>query len=191
MTISALFDIIIFEITVTVPRWRNKQWLIGCTSCNSAFIWNLHQSFQIVGIGHSQYQIMRGKSSLTNLTSFYDKVAYWIDHSILQDRISRLQPDKYKILWVNSQLMGQTQRVSINGVTSSCCPVTNEVHRGSICRVSSSVCFPKWSGHRTQTQINKVRKQHKIERNLWLPEESIGLAERSQQIRGLDNHQLH
>lgn len=191
MTISALFDIIISEITVTVPRWRDQQRLIGCTSCNSAFVWNLHQSFWIVDSGHSQYQIMRGKSSLTNLISSYDKVAHWIDHSILQDRISHLQPDKYKILWVNSQLMGQAQRVGINRVTSSCCPLTNEVHQGSIHGVSSSVRFPKWSGHRTQTQINKVHRQHKIERNLWFPEEWIGLAERSQQIRGLDNHQPH
>jgi len=29
---------------------------------------------------------MRGKSSLTNLISFYDKLAHWIDHNILQDR---------------------------------------------------------------------------------------------------------
>lgn len=154
MIIPALFDIVILEITATIPWWRHKQWLIGSISCNSVFIWNLHQSFQIVGSGHSQYQLMRGKSSLTNLISVYDKVDHWIDHSILQDRICSLQPEKYKILWANSQPMGQAQRVSINRVTSSCCLVTTKVPWGSVCRVSSSICFPKWSEHGTQTHTN-------------------------------------
>lgn len=81
---------------------------------------------------------MRGKSCLTNLISFYDKVAHLVDqgkpvdvvgvfyfckafdtvsHSILLDKISSIQLDKSIIHLVNNSLTGWVQRVIVNGVT--------------------------------------------------------------------------
>lgn len=82
---------------------------------------------------------MRGKSCLTNLISFYDKVAHLVDqgkpvdvvgffyfgkafdtvsHSILLDEMSSIQLYKSMIRWVNNWLTGWVQRVIVNGVTS-------------------------------------------------------------------------
>jgi len=69
-------------------------------------------------VGHSQQGVMRGKSCLTNLMSFYDKVIHLVDqrkhvdvvgldfctacgavsHSILLDKMSITQLDKSTIL---------------------------------------------------------------------------------------------
>ena len=89
-------------------------------------------------IGQSQQGFMKGKSCLTNLISFYDKVTHLMDegkavdvafldfskafdtgsHSILLDKVSSMQLDTHTIQWVNNWLKGQTQRVVVNVVTS-------------------------------------------------------------------------
>ncbi|KAK4833058.1 hypothetical protein QYF61_027720 [Mycteria americana] len=75
-------------------------------------------------IGHSQHGFMKGKSCLTNLISFYDKVTHLADqgkpvdvgfldfskafdtvsHSILLDKMSSVQLDKSIIRWVSNWL---------------------------------------------------------------------------------------
>ncbi|KAJ7410300.1 hypothetical protein BTVI_53886 [Pitangus sulphuratus] len=89
-------------------------------------------------LGHSQHSFMRGKSCLSNLISFYCKVTHLVDqgkpvdiiffyfskafdsisHRILLDKVSSTQLDKHIMWWVNSWLMGQVQRVTVNGGTS-------------------------------------------------------------------------
>ncbi|GAB0184260.1 hypothetical protein GRJ2_000891300 [Grus japonensis] len=79
---------------------------------------------------------MKGKSYLTNLISFYDKVTCLVDegnavdvvyldfskafdtisHSILQEKLAAHGLDECILLWVKSWLDGQAQRVVVNGV---------------------------------------------------------------------------
>ncbi|PKU43370.1 rna-directed dna polymerase from mobile element jockey-like [Limosa lapponica baueri] len=98
-------------------------------------------------VGHSQHGFTRGKSFLTSLIAFYDKVAHLVDqgkpvdvgsldfskafdtvsHSILLDKLSSTQLDKSIIHWVSNWLTGQAQRV-----TSGWWAVTSGVPQGSI-----------------------------------------------------------
>ena len=96
-----------------------------------------HQKDNAV-IDPSQHRFTRGKSCLTNLISFYDKVTHLVDqgkpvnvifwgfskalntvsHSILLDKMPSVQLDKHIPQWVSNWLMGRAQRVTVNGVTS-------------------------------------------------------------------------
>ncbi|KAJ7398532.1 rna-directed dna polymerase from mobile element jockey-like [Pitangus sulphuratus] len=90
---------------------------------------------QYQGIGSSQYEFGKGRSCLSNLISFYDKVTCLVDegkavdtvhlefskafgtvsHSILLEKLSGL--DGCTVHWVEGWLHGQAQRVVLNGVT--------------------------------------------------------------------------
>jgi len=103
-------------------------------------------------IGHSQQKFKRGRSCLTNLISFYDKVIrpvdqekpsnvifldfsrnfYTVFHSILLDKMYSMQLDKYTAWWVNNRLMGWTQRFIVDGVTEGWRPITSEAPQSSI-----------------------------------------------------------
>ncbi|KAJ7404807.1 hypothetical protein WISP_143591 [Willisornis vidua] len=88
--------------------------------------------------GHSQHGFLRGKSCLSNLISFYHKVAhladqrkpfdvilldfsklfYTVSHRILLNKMSNMQLDKHIMQYVSNWLTGQAQRVIVNGETS-------------------------------------------------------------------------
>ncbi|GAB0207712.1 hypothetical protein GRJ2_003236900 [Grus japonensis] len=87
----------------------------------------------------SQHGFMKGRSCLTNLISFYDKVTHLVDegkavdvvyldfskafdtvsHSILLEKLAAHGLDRHILHWVKNWLDGQAQIVVVNGVKSS------------------------------------------------------------------------
>ncbi|KAK4826203.1 hypothetical protein QYF61_006147 [Mycteria americana] len=93
----------------------------------------------------SQHEFMKGRSCLTNLISFHDKVTHLVDegkavdvayldfskafdtvsHSILLEKFAAHGLDRRTLCWVKNWLDGRAQRVVVNGVYSSWWPVTS------------------------------------------------------------------
>ncbi|RMC03325.1 hypothetical protein DUI87_20521 [Hirundo rustica rustica] len=105
------------------------------------------------GIRPSQHGFRRGRSSLTNLVSFYDQLTCLVDagravdvvysdfskafdtvsHSILLEKLAVHGLDRSTLCWVKNWLDGWAQRVVVNGAASSWQPVAPVVSpQGSV-----------------------------------------------------------
>ncbi|KAK4830721.1 hypothetical protein QYF61_013171 [Mycteria americana] len=123
------------------------------------------------GIWPSQHGFMKGRSCLTNLISFYNKVTCLVDegkvvdvvyldfskafdtisHSILLEKLAAHGLDGCTLHWVKNWLDGRAQRVVVNGVYSS---YPRAQFWGQSCLISLSMI---WISGSSAPSFNKAK----------------------------------
>eukprot|EP00075_Anas_platyrhynchos_P003977 XP_012948559.2 uncharacterized protein LOC106014904 [Anas platyrhynchos] len=143
-------------------------------------------------IGQSQHGFTRGRLCLTNLISFYkitqlvdqrkpisliflvfSKAFNTVSHSVLQEKMTRMQLHKRIIRWVNNWLAGQAQRVLVNGVTSGWRSVTNGVPTSILFSVfinnlDEEVCLSKFMDDtKLGGAVDSIKDDEALQRDLY------------------------